>query len=176
MKRFLIPLGLFFVLVVFLAVGLRHDPSEVPSPLIGKPAPQFSLPRLDDPQQSFSPKELLGQVWLFNVWASWCAACRDEHPILLELSRSGIIPIYGMDYKDSRDPALRWLDAGGGNPYRVTVMDEAGRVGIDYGVYGVPETYLIDKKGVIRFKQIGPVTEKVLLEKILPLYKELQAE
>lgn len=176
MKRFLIPLVLFFVLVGFLAVGLKHDPSEVPSPLVGKPAPQFTLPRLDDPQQSFSPKDMLGQVWLFNVWASWCAACREEHPLLLELSRSGVAPLYGMDYKDTREQAVRWLKQGGGDPYRATVMDESGRVGIDYGVYGVPETYLIDKAGIIRYKQIGAVTEKALSEKILPMIDKLQKE
>jgi cytochrome c biogenesis protein CcmG/thiol:disulfide interchange protein DsbE len=176
MKRFLIPLALFFVLVGFLAVGLKHDPSEVPSPLVGKPAPQFTLPRLDDPQQSFSPKDMLGQVWLFNVWASWCAACREEHPLLLELSRSGVVPLYGMDYKDTREQAVRWLKQGGGDPYRTTVMDESGRVGIDYGVYGVPETYLIDKAGIIRYKQIGAVTEKALSEKILPMIDKLQKE
>lgn len=176
MKRFLLPLAVFFVLVGFLAVGLKLDPREVPSPLIDKPAPQFTLPRLDDPQKSFSSKEMLGQVWLFNVWASWCGACREEHPVLLELSRSGVVPLYGMDYKDTREEAMQWLKQGGGDPYRATAMDVSGRVGIDYGVYGVPETYLIDKAGIIRYKRIGPVTDQVLREKILPMVKELQAK
>lgn len=183
MKRFLIkrlfiiaPLILFVVLVGFLAVGLHHDPSEVPSPLVGKPAPQFSLPRLDDPQQSFSPKEMLGQVWLFNVWASWCAACREEHPVLLKLAKTNPVPLYGMDYKDTQESAQKWLENGGGSPYIKSVMDETGRVGIDFGVYGVPETYLIDKKGIIRYKQTGAITAKLLSDKILPLVKRLQAE
>lgn len=178
MKRLFIlgPLILFVILVGFLVVGLQRNPSEVPSPLVGKAAPQFSLPRLDDPQQLFSPKEMLGQVWLFNVWASWCAACREEHPVLLELAQAHVVPLYGMDYKDTRDAAQKWLEQGGGDPYTKTVMDENGRVGIDYGVYGVPETYLIDKKGMIRYKQIGPVTPKLLIETLLPMVKRLQAE
>ncbi len=176
MKRFLLPLGIFFVLVGFLAVGLRLDPREVPSPLIDKPAPQFSLPRLDNPQQMFSPKDMLGQVWLLNVWASWCSACREEHPVLLELTKSGVVPLYGIDYKDTREEAQQWLKDGGGDPYRATGMDISGRVGIDYGVYGVPETYLIDKAGIIRYKRIGPVTIEVLRDKMLPLIRELQAK
>ena len=178
MKRLLIlgPLILFVVLAGFLAVGLHKDPSEVPSPLINKAAPQFSLPRLDDAQQSFSPKEMLGQVWLFNVWASWCAACREEHSVLLELAKTNVVPLYGMDYKDTQEAAQKWLENGGGNPYTKSVMDETGRVGIDFGVYGVPETYLIDKKGIIRYKQTGAITSNLLKEKILPLVKRLQAE
>jgi len=178
MKRLLIlgPLILFVILAGFLAVGLHKDPSEVPSPLVGKPAPQFSLPRLDDAQQSFSPKEMLGQVWLFNVWASWCAACREEHPVLLELAKTNAVPLYGMDYKDTQEAAQKWLQNGGGNPYIHSVMDETGRVGIDFGVYGVPETYLIDKKGIIRYKQTGAITTKLLSDTILPLVKRLQAE
>ena len=178
MKRLLIfgPLILFVVLVGFLAVGLQRDPSEVPSPLVGKPAPLFSLPRLGDTQHSFSPKQMLGQVWLFNVWASWCAACREEHPVLLKLAKTKAVPLYGMNYKDTQDAAQKWLKNGGGDPYRLSVMDESGRAGIDYGVYGVPETYLIDKKGIIRYKQTGTVTSKLLAEKILPLARRLQAE
>lgn len=175
MKRFFLPLVLFLTMVGFLAVGLKLDPREVPSPLVGKPAPMFSLPRLDNPEQVMSPKDMLGKVWLFNVWASWCGACHDEHPVLMSLSKSGIVPLIGMDYKDMRQDAQQWL-AQGGNPYMVTVMDVDGRVGIDYGVYGVPETYVIDQAGVIAYKQIGPVTDKVLREKILPLVKKLQAQ
>lgn len=175
MKRFLIPLLIFIVLVAFLGIGLNLDPREVPSPLIGKPAPIFSLPRLDDPSKSMSPKDMLGKVWLFNVWASWCGACRDEHPLLVALSKTGIVPIYGMDYKDTRQDAQQWLDMGG-NPYVANAFDVNGRVGIDYGVYGVPETYVIDKKGIIVFKQIGPITEEVLRDKILPLVKGLQTQ
>jgi cytochrome c biogenesis protein CcmG/thiol:disulfide interchange protein DsbE len=175
MKRFLVPLIMFFVVVGFLAVGLNLNPREVPSPLVGKPAPMFSLPRLDNPEQVISPKDMLGQVWLFNVWASWCGACKDEHPLLMKLSESGVVPLYGMDYKDTREEAQKWL-AHGGNPYVASVMDMDGRVGIDYGVYGVPETYVIDKTGVIAYKQIGPITEDVLRNKILPLVKGLQAQ
>jgi cytochrome c biogenesis protein CcmG/thiol:disulfide interchange protein DsbE len=175
MKRFLVPLIMFFVVVGFLAVGLNLNPREVPSPLVGKPAPMFSLPRLDNPEQVISPKDMLGQVWLFNVWASWCGACKDEHPLLMKLSESGVVPLYGMDYKDTREEAQKWL-AHGGNPYVASVMDMDGRVGIDYGVYGVPETYVIDKAGIIAYKQIGPITEEVLRNKILPLVKGLQAQ
>lgn len=175
MKRFLLPLVIFLTVVGFLAVGLNLDPREVPSPLVGKPAPMFSLPRLDNPEKTISTKDMLGKVWLFNVWASWCGACRDEHPVLVNLSKSGSVPIYGMNYKDTRPEAQQWLESGG-NPYIASAMDADGRVGIDYGVYGVPETYVIDKAGVIAYKQIGPVTEEVLRNKILPLVKRLQTQ
>lgn len=173
MKRFLLPLAVFVVLVGFLGVGLKLDPREVPSPLIGKPAPDFSLPQLHNPEKVFSPKDAVGKVWLLNVWASWCGGCRDEHPVLMRLAQSSQVPLYGMDYKDRRDEALTWLKQWG-NPYPVTVMDETGRAGIDYGVYGVPETYVIDKTGVIRYKQIGPLDEETVQGKILPLVQELQ--
>jgi len=175
MKRALIPLVIFLIVMGFLFKGLFLNPREVPSPLVGKPTPQFNLPRLDNPEKEFSPKEMLGKVWLFNVWASWCPACRDEHPILVELSETGFVPIVGMDYKDTRQEALQWLQ-NGGNPYTVTAVDADGRVGIDYGVYGVPETYVIDKAGVIAYKQIGPVTYESLRDKIIPLIKRLQAQ
>ncbi|MBI5854092.1 MAG: DsbE family thiol:disulfide interchange protein [Nitrospirae bacterium] len=173
MKRFLLPFGLFVVVVGFLAVGLTLNPREVPSPLVGKVAPDFALPQLHDPEKLFSPKELTGTVWLLNVWASWCGGCKDEHPVLMQLAKAGEVPIYGMDYKDQRDEALTWLRRWG-NPYPAVAVDQSGRVGIDYGVYGVPETYVIDKAGVIRFKQIGPVDQDVLQKKILPLVRELQ--
>jgi cytochrome c biogenesis protein CcmG/thiol:disulfide interchange protein DsbE len=172
-KRFLIPLGIFIVLLLFLAVGLRLDPRKVPSPLIDKPAPAFTLPRLDDPKQLVSEKDLLGKVWLLNVWASWCVSCREEHPVLVEFAKKNVVPIYGLNYKDERKDALAWLGQFG-NPYTVSIMDSDGRVGIDYGVYGVPETYVIDKQGVIRYKQIGPVTPELLDAKILPLVRKLQ--
>jgi cytochrome c biogenesis protein CcmG, thiol:disulfide interchange protein DsbE len=173
MLRFLLPLAVFIVLVGFLWVGLSLKPREVPSPLIDKPAPAFALSRLDNPQQAVTPQDLRGQVWLLNVWASWCVACLDEHPVLVEFSKSGALPIYGLNYKDSPDAARAWLGKHG-NPYTVSIVDGDGRVGIDYGVYGVPETFLIDKEGVIRFKQIGPVTPEVLRDKILPLARRLQ--
>jgi len=172
MTRFLIPLVLFIALVVFLAIGLRHDPHEVPSPLINKPAPAFQLAQLREPEKRFSAEEMRGKVWLLNVWASWCITCRDEHPLLLQYARSKAVPIYGLNYKDKREDALSWLGELG-DPYVLSVSDLDGRVGIDYGVYGAPETYLIDRNGVIRFKQIGPVTPDIWEQKILPLAKEL---
>jgi len=172
MKRFLIPLALFVVLAVFLGIGLNRDPHQVPSPLVGKAAPAFTLPQLDV-DASFSPKDMAGKVWLFNVWASWCVSCRQEHPILVEFAKTKLAPLIGLDYKDKRDEARAWLKRFG-NPYDFSVVDADGRVGIDYGVYGVPETYVIDKTGTIRFKQIGPVTAEVMQNKIVPLIKELQ--
>ncbi len=172
MNKFLLPLGIFIVLVALLAVGLNLNPREVPSPLIGKPAPAFTVPQLHSPEKTFSPQDMLGKVWLFNVWASWCVSCREEHPILVEFARTGMVPIVGLDYKDKREDGQRWL-ARFGNPYSIVPFDADGRVGIDYGVYGVPETYLIDKAGVIRFKQIGPITPEVLEKKIIPLVQEL---
>jgi cytochrome c biogenesis protein CcmG, thiol:disulfide interchange protein DsbE len=172
--RFIVPLLIFAVLLAFLWVGLSLNPREVPSPLIGKPAPEFRLTRLDDPGRSITEKDLRGQVWLLNVWASWCVSCMDEHPVLVQLARTGVVPIYGLNYKDQRDAALAWLGKNG-NPYTVSITDPEGKVGIDYGVYGVPETYVIDKNGVIRYKRVGPVTPQVLSEQILPLVKQLQA-
>ena len=172
--RFILPLLLFVALLLFLWVGLSLNPREVPSPLIGKPAPAFQLARLDDPARMVTEQDLRGQVWLLNVWASWCVSCMAEHPVLVQFARSGVVPIYGLNYKDQRDAAQAWL-AKNGNPYSVSIVDPDGKVGIDYGVYGVPETYLIDKAGIIRYKQIGPVTPKVLSEQILPLIKRLQA-
>jgi len=172
MSRYLIPLAVFIVLVVFLAIGLGHDPHEVPSPLINKPAPAFQLAQLHDPTKTFSAQEMRGKVWLLNVWASWCISCREEHPFLLEYARTGAVPIYGFNYKDRREDALSWLrDLG--DPYVLSASDTDGRVAIDYGVYGAPETYLIDRNGIIRFKQIGPITPDVWQKTILPLVKDL---
>ncbi|MEY4495256.1 MAG: hypothetical protein RL744_320 [Pseudomonadota bacterium] len=171
--KFLIPLLLFIVLVGFLAVGLNRDPHELPSPLIGKQAPAFELPQLADPQKTFSPESMKGKVWILNVWASWCVACREEHPVLVELGKMQLAPLIGLDYKDKRDDAVAML-ARQGNPYLLSAFDANGRVGIDYGVYGVPETYVIDKAGVIRFKHIGPITMELLNKKIIPLVSELK--
>ena len=173
MGKFLIPLGIFVVLAIFLGRGLSLDPREVPSPLIGKPAPAFSLSQLDKPAQMIGTEQLLGQVWILNVWASWCVACRDEHPVLVEFSKTGVAPIYGLNYKDKREPAMNWLQQLG-NPYTASIFDENGRVGIDFGVYGVPETFVIDKLGVIRYKKTGPVTQETIQSIILPLVKKLQ--
>jgi cytochrome c biogenesis protein CcmG/thiol:disulfide interchange protein DsbE len=158
--------------VLLLAAGLKLNPREVPSPLIGKPAPAFELPRLDAPDRTFSQKEMLGKVWILNVWASWCPPCLAEHPIISELAKSGIAPVVGLNYKDQREDALPWLKRHG-NPYALSVSDIKGRIGIDYGVYGVPETYVIDRKGVIRYKHIGPVTPDDAEKKFKPLVKEL---
>ncbi len=173
MKKFLLPLALFVVLVGFLAVGLNRNPREVPSPLVGKPAPAFKLVQLAEPDKEFSPADMAGKVWMLNVWSSWCVSCREEHPLLVEFARAGVAPLIGLDYKDQRGDALRWLKQFG-NPYDFSAFDADGRVGIDYGVYGVPETYVIDKAGVIRYKHIGPVTVEALEKKIIPLINELK--
>ena len=174
MKRFLIPLALFLLLAGFLAMGLTRDPHELPSPLVGKPAPVFSLPRLEPgPAAQFSSRQMQGQVWLLNVWASWCVSCRQEHPVLMDFAKTAVVPLIGLDYKDARADARGWL-AEHGDPYVLSAVDLDGRVGIDYGVYGVPETYVIDKAGRIRFKQIGPLSAEAMASKILPLIRELQ--
>lgn len=172
MKRFLLPLAAFAVLVVFLAIGLTHDPREVPSPLIGKPAPAFTLPQLHDASKNFSVADMKGQVWLLNVWASWCVSCREEHPVLVEFAKTHAVPVIGLDYKDQEAEAKQWLEKLG-NPYTQIAVDSDGRVGIDYGVYGVPETYVIDRQGIIRMKHTGPITPASLAQKILPLVKDL---
>ena len=191
--KFLVPLFLFLLLVGFLGFGLTLNPREVPSPLIDKPAPAFRLARLDQPEQTFGLEEMKGQVWLLNVWASWCVACRQEHPVVVDLARRGVVPIVGLNYKEVRgdgeidargmaievetgqaiERARGWLSTHG-NPYQLSVMDIDGRVGIDFGVYGVPETFLIDKQGRIRYKQIGPVTPENLQKVLMPKIEELQ--
>ena len=171
-KRYLlIPLVLFIVLAVFLAIGLNRDPREVPSPLVGKPAPAFTLPQLQK-EGSFSPKDMAGKVWLLNVWASWCVACREEHPTLMEFARSKSVPVIGLNYKDTRPAGLEWLRRFG-DPYDASAFDADGRVGIDFGVYGVPETFVIDRQGLVRFKHIGPLTPAVIETRIRPLLKDL---
>lgn len=172
MKRFLLPLGIFIGLLLFLGIGLRLNPREVPSPFIGKPAPAFTLTQLHDASKSISPKDMLGKVWLLNVWASWCVSCRQEHPVLMDLSVKGVVPIIGLNYKDGRAEGVAWLQQFG-NPYQLSAFDANGRIGIDFGVYGVPETFVIDKGGIIRMKHIGPVTPEVIAEKLLPLITEL---
>jgi len=172
-NRFLIPLGVFAVIVVFLYVGLGLNPREVPSPLIGKPAPAFRLAQLQQPGKTLTRDDMAGQVWLLNVWASWCVSCRAEHSVLLDLARTKTVTILGLNYKDQPADALAWLKQFG-DPYTLSITDLDGRVGIDYGVYGVPETFVIDKAGVIRYKQIGPVTPEVITGKILPLVRELE--
>ena len=173
MSRYLVPLAVFVVLVAFLGIGLGLNPREVPSPLVGKQAPPFRLAQLQQSEKPFGKEDMLGKVWLFNVWASWCVSCRQEHPLLMELAKTRVVPIVGLNYKDQPDEAVAWLRQFG-DPYALSVADRDGRVGIDYGVYGVPETFVIDKAGVIRYKQIGPVTAQSLRDKILPLVRELQ--
>jgi cytochrome c biogenesis protein CcmG/thiol:disulfide interchange protein DsbE len=171
--RYLIPLAVFALLAAFLAIGLTHDPGEVPSPFIGKAAPAFKLTRLHEGDKTFTPAQMRGRVWLLNVWASWCVSCRVEHPLLVDLAGRQLVPIVGLDYKDTREEGLHWLQRRG-DPYLVSAFDDEGKVGIDYGVYGVPETFVIDKEGVIRYKQVGPITPEALDSTILPLVKKLQ--
>jgi cytochrome c biogenesis protein CcmG/thiol:disulfide interchange protein DsbE len=168
-------LGLFGALVAVLAIGLTLNPREVPSPLIGKPAPPFELPLLQQSEKTFAAKEMLGKVWILNVWASWCEPCLQEHPVISALAKTLPAPIIGLNYKDARENALPWLKRNG-DPFLLSVYDGSGRIGIDYGVYGVPETYVIDKKGVIRYKRIGPVTQEIAAQKIVPLVSELGRE
>jgi cytochrome c biogenesis protein CcmG/thiol:disulfide interchange protein DsbE len=175
MWRYLLPLGLFIGLVVLLGVGLKLDPREVPSPLIDKPAPAFTLPRLQQPDQTVSPADFKGRVWLLNVWASWCVSCRVEHPVLNQLAKTGVVPLLGLNYKDNRQDALQWQRARG-DPYTDNAFDADRRVGIDSGVYGVPETFVIDKRGMIRLKHTGPLTPKVIEDEILPLVRKLNGE
>jgi cytochrome c biogenesis protein CcmG, thiol:disulfide interchange protein DsbE len=172
MRRFLLPLAIFLVLVGFLAVGLKLDPREVPSPLVGKPAPAFNAPLLSAPERQLRKEDMLGKVWLLNVWASWCVACRDEHPVLVDYAKRSKVPIYGLNYKDQRPDGQKWLDQFG-NPYTESLFDLDGRIGLDYGVYGVPETFVIDKAGLVRYKHIGPLTHELIRAKIEPLLEQL---
>lgn len=175
MLKYIVPLVLFIVMAVFLGLGLKLKPSEIPSPFINKPAPAFFAPQLDAPEKKLAPADFKGKVWLFNVWASWCVSCRAEHPVLNELAKQQVADIVGLNYKDVPDNARTWL-ARLGNPYTVSIMDQDGRIGIDWGVYGVPETFVIDKKGVIRHKHTGPVTSEDVQTILLPLIAKLQAE
>ena len=170
-----VAVGVFLVLVVFLGIGLTLDPREVPSPLIGKAVPSFRLPTVSDPAQTLASEQFRDRVTVLNVWASWCVSCRQEHPLLVELARRGEVTIYGLNYKDTRPDALRWL-ASLGNPYTASAFDEDGRVGIDWGVYGVPETFVIDRQGIIRHKHTGPITEEAWNKTLWPLIQKLQAQ
>jgi cytochrome c biogenesis protein CcmG, thiol:disulfide interchange protein DsbE len=173
--KHLIPLAIFLVLAVFLGIGLTRDPRKLPSTMIDKPAPQFTLKQVQSPEKSFSPQDMKGQVWMLNVWASWCVACREEHPLLVEIGRSGIVPLVGLDYKDQPQDALKLL-AREGNPYTLSALDLEGKAGIDFGVYGVPETFIIDKQGVIRHKVIGPINAESLEKEVLPIIAKLKAQ
>ncbi len=175
MLKYIIPLLLFIILAVFLGLGLKLNPNDIPSPFINKPAPEFSAPKLNAPEQTLTPADLKGQVWLFNVWASWCVSCRAEHPILNQFAKQYAVVIIGLNYKDEPEDAKTWLKTLG-NPYNVSIMDTDGRIGIDYGVYGVPETFVIDKKGLIRYKHTGPVSADDVQKIFLPLIAKLEAE
>jgi cytochrome c biogenesis protein CcmG/thiol:disulfide interchange protein DsbE len=173
--RAFIPLAVFLLLIALLWAGLKLDPRKIPSPLVDKPAPEFSLPRLDAPKTIVNSNDFLGQVWLLNIWASWCAACRTEHPVLNAWTQQEDVFLIGMDYKDKPEDGINWLKVLG-NPYRLSVMDENGRSGMDWGVYGVPETFVIDKKGVIRYKHIGPISWDDLNTTLKPLINKLKQE
>ncbi len=173
MWRRILPIGVFVVLLAILGYGLTRDPSLVSSPLIGKPVPDFSLTLLHKPEQSIGNNDLLGSVYLLNVWASWCAACRMEHPLLMQLAAQKVLPIYGLNYRDTREDASGWLERYG-NPYEAVFFDQQGSVGLDLGVYGAPETYLVDRNNVIAYKHIGPVTEEVWEQVLHPKILELQ--
>ena len=192
MNRYFWILGAFAALVVLLAIGLGLNPRDIPSPLVGKPVPTFKLAVLSTPDKTFGPEELRGKPWLLNVWDSWCVSCRQEHPVLVQFSKKVDVPLIGLNYKEVRGDggfdmsklpaeeerkmalqrANQWL-AQHGDPYKLTAMDIDGRVGIDFGVYGVPETYVIDKEGIIRMKHTGPITPDILAKKIMPLLAEL---
>lgn len=167
MWRFLLPIAVFGLLVAVFVVGLGNDPSLVPSPLVGKPVPEFSLPRLDDPAQTLSRADLLGKTSLVNVWGTWCAGCRQEHDTLLTLARDSGIPIYGINWKDDVQLAREWLGTLG-NPYAAVGVDQDGRTAIDWGVYGAPETFLIGPEGTVLYKHIAPLTEDVWQNEFLP--------
>ena len=171
--RFFLPLAGFAALALLLGVGLGLKPREVPSPFIGKPAPAFSLPQLHQPQQQLAPGDMQGQVWLLNVWASWCAPCREEHPLLVDAARNKLVPIIGLNYKDDPRNGDEWLRKLG-DPYQAVAVDRDGKVGIDYGVYGVPETFVIDRDGIVRMKHIGPLTPEVWAKDLLPLVNRLK--
>ena len=170
MSRFLIPLVIFALLIAVFVVGLGRDPSQLPSPLLEKPAPQFDLPSLLDPEQRVTTQDLRGEVALVNVWATWCAGCRQEHDFLLQLSKADVLPIYGLNWRDNGPEARRWLQQLG-DPYVATAYDQDGRVGIDWGVYGAPETFLIAADGTILYKHLGPLSWGLWEQNFVPLLK-----
>lgn len=180
MRKFAVPIVAFALLGLMLGYAIvkmqsgEYSPRDIPSPLIGKPLPPFALPALSDPKQIVKNEDLRGRAYLLNVWASWCAACRDEHPILIQLAREHRVPIIGLNYKDEREDGLRWLKEFG-DPYELSIADAEGRFGIDLGVYGVPETFVVDREGVIRYKKIGPVTAETVKSVLLPKLAELNA-
>lgn len=175
MHRFATPLGIFLLLVVLLGVGLTLNPRRVPSPLVGTPVPAFDLTTVRDPDRRLTQDDLRGRVSLLNVWATWCVPCRDEHPVLVGIARRGEAVIYGLNYKDDRNEARSWLDALG-NPYEKSGFDPDGRAGIDLGVYGVPETFIVDADGIIVYKHIGPIDDKIWRQQLHPMVKRARGE
>jgi cytochrome c biogenesis protein CcmG, thiol:disulfide interchange protein DsbE len=173
--RYLIPLGLFGVLTVFLYIGLGLNPRELQSTLLDKPAPVFNLPQVNDPKQVLKKEDLLGKVSLINVWASWCVSCRQEHPLLMQLSKQKDIHLYGLNWKDELIAAKDWL-VQHGDPYKTSAFDPTGRTGIDYGVTGTPETFVLDKEGIVRYKHIGPITKEVFIKILFPLMQQLEKQ
>ena len=173
MFRFALPLGIFALIVVFLGIGLKLDPREVPSPFIDKPAPGIDLPELFDPTRRITNQTFAGQVWVLNVWASWCVACRSEHPLFNDFVRRSDVPLVGLNYKDAGPDAKNWLRELG-DPYDYIAVDLAGDTGIEWGVYGVPETFVIDREGIVRYKHIGPLEPSDMYDKLLPLVESLQ--
>lgn len=169
----MVPLALFAVTAALIGVGLRLDPRELPSPLIGRPAPAFSLPALELSQKQITTGDFAGEVWILNVWASWCISCREEHAAITALAQSGAARVVGLNFRDEPEQAQAWLKRFG-NPYALSVQDRDGRLGADYGISVVPETYVIDKQGVVRYKRVGVLTPEIVRDRILPLVKELQ--
>ena len=172
--RFLAPIVVLIGLGVVLGIGLNNNPRLVPSPLIGRAVPSFELEQLHDTEQTITEASLKGDVILLNVWATWCTACRQEHEMLLRIARETTTPIFGLNYKDARADALRWLEQLG-NPYQAIAFDHDGKVALDLGVYGAPETYLVDASGRIAYKHIGPLTQSVWRETLAPLINTLRA-
>lgn len=171
--RFVLPLAVFLALAVMLGLGLKRDPRDLPSALLEQPAPAIDRPLLEDPQQRLQLQDLRGQTWLLNVWASWCAPCRQELPVLAELSKRDGVAIYGLNYKDQPDKARALLRLAG-NPYRASAMDSDGRMGMDFGIQGVPETFVIDGLGRVRYRHAGPVTAEIWRDRLLPVIRSLQ--
>lgn len=174
MIRYVLPLAAFLALVSLLAIGLTRDPRLVPSPLVGQPAPDFALTALENPDRTLTRADLMGKVLLLNVWATWCVSCRAEHEMLMDIAEQGEVPIYGLNYKDDREEALRWLKTLG-NPYTGNLYDPEGQVGLDLGVYGTPESFLVDRNGVIVHKHVGPITPGVWQQELRPIIDAAKA-
>jgi cytochrome c biogenesis protein CcmG/thiol:disulfide interchange protein DsbE len=174
MIRYLLPLGVFTALVLLLGAGLGLNPRLVPSPLVGKPLPDFAIPTLRAPQQMLSHTDFSGKISLLNAWATWCVECRREHPVLVAIAGEGNVPIYGLNYKDQRPDALQWLQRLG-DPYVASGFDGDGRVGLDLGVYGLPETFLVDEQGMIVHKHVGPISTEIWQSDFVPLIERLQS-